>query len=62
MSEEKKLFEDWAQLFEAMPNRFMIGMDARFGSNRYSYSKYSRKIRQVPFFQKFFGKLRILTI
>ena len=47
MSEEKKLFEDWAQLFEAMPNRFMIGMDARFGSNRYSYSKYSRKIRQV---------------
>ena len=54
MNEKKKLFEDWAQLFEAMPNRFMVGMDARFGSNRYSYSKYSRKIRQV---RKLLGSL-----
>jgi len=28
---EKELYEDWAQLFEEMPERFMVGTDAKFG-------------------------------
>jgi predicted TIM-barrel fold metal-dependent hydrolase len=38
-----ELFEDWATLFEAMPERFMIGTDFRWGEK--PSKKYQKKIR-----------------
>jgi hypothetical protein len=45
---EGEFYEDWAELFEKMPERFMIGSDTKFGRNiRGSMSDYSKQIRQV---------------
>ncbi|MET0106089.1 MAG: amidohydrolase family protein [Sedimenticola sp.] len=41
------LYEDWAQLFEAMPGRFMIGTDARFGTRRFSGKRYRKLIGAI---------------
>ena len=38
-----ELFEDWATLFEAMPERFMIGTDYRWGEK--PSKKYRKRIR-----------------
>lgn len=44
-----RLFADWAQLFEAMPGRFTISTDAKFGrkTRRYSMSRYGEEIRRM---------------
>ncbi|MEE8333189.1 MAG: amidohydrolase family protein [Alphaproteobacteria bacterium] len=47
VNQRKRLFEDWAQLMEAMPDRFLIGIDARFGSRRYDDDKYRRRVRRL---------------
>ena len=31
---EGRLYDDWAELFEQMPERFMVGTDEKFGRNR----------------------------
>ncbi|MDT8989737.1 amidohydrolase family protein [Curvibacter sp. APW13] len=33
LNEDGALFEDWAQLMEAMPERFMVGTDSKFGQS-----------------------------
>ena len=47
VNKEAKLFKDWAQLFEDMPDRFMIGTDARFGTLNYNMGKYKKVIKQI---------------
>lgn len=42
-----QLYEDWAQLFEEMPERFMIGTDSKFGRKGFEVSKYNKKIKQM---------------
>ena len=52
-----ELYEDWAQLFEEMPERFMIGTDSKFGlegvwveskrNTAFPVSKYREKIKEV---------------
>ena len=38
------IFEDWAALFEAMPERFLVGSDAKFGRQRYNTRRYERDV------------------
>ena len=38
------MYEDWAQLFEAMPQRFMVGTDSKFFRRRFDVAKYQRHI------------------
>ena len=38
------VFEDWAALFEAMPERFLVGSDAKFGRRRYDARRYQRDV------------------
>ncbi len=47
VNENGDLYEDWAQLFEQMPNRFMIGTDMHFGRYGVPYKKYKKKIKRV---------------
>lgn len=47
VNQDRELFEDWAVLMEDMPERFMIGSDARFGSKRYRPGKYKRRLRRL---------------
>lgn len=42
-----ELYEDWAQLFEEMPEKFMIGTDAKFGREGFEVSKYKKEIEQM---------------
>lgn len=51
-----RLYEDWARLFEDMPARFVIGIDAKFGRNirRYPISRY---VREVGHIRDFLGSL-----
>lgn len=42
---QRALYEDWAKLFEDMPDRFMIGTDSRFGSRQYQGNRYGKNIR-----------------
>ena len=51
-----RLYEDWARLFEEMPARFVIGIDAKFGRNirRYPISRYVREVGHV---RNFLGSL-----
>lgn len=44
---EGELYEDWAVLFEEMPERFMIGTDSHFGRKSFQISKYKKKIKQM---------------
>jgi predicted TIM-barrel fold metal-dependent hydrolase len=44
---EGELYEDWAQLFEEMPERFMIGTDSKFGRKSFETSKYKKKIKRI---------------
>ncbi|MFQ5955430.1 MAG: amidohydrolase family protein [Kiloniellales bacterium] len=41
---EDRLYEDWARLMEDMPERFMVGTDARFGTRQYAGKRYGRTI------------------
>ena len=40
-----ELYEDWAQLFEEMPERFMVGIDSKFG--RDPISRYNEEIKEM---------------
>ncbi|MBW1916350.1 MAG: amidohydrolase family protein [Deltaproteobacteria bacterium] len=42
-----ELYGDWAQLFEEIPDRFMIGTDFHFGRKGVEISKYKKRIKQV---------------
>ncbi|MBL6929552.1 MAG: amidohydrolase family protein [Rhodospirillales bacterium] len=55
-NEQGELYEDWAQLMEAMPDRFMIGTDAKFGRPRSPTRKYRKAIKGV---RKALGSLGI---
>ncbi len=41
------MYEDWARLFEEMPERFMVGTDAKFGRKTFNTGKYRKKIKQI---------------
>ncbi|MBF0277195.1 MAG: hypothetical protein HQM13_05375 [SAR324 cluster bacterium] len=41
------LYKDWAVLFEAFPDRFMVGSDARFGIKRFSGKRYRRVLNKI---------------
>ena len=55
-TERGELYEDWAQLMEVMPDRFMIGTDAKFGRPRSPTRKYRKAIKGV---RKALGSLGI---
>ncbi len=43
-----EIYEDWAKLFELMPDRFMVGTDAKFGRvGRFTTSRYLDEIKAV---------------
>jgi len=46
-NEDGRLYEDWALLFEEMPDRFMVGTDAKFGRKRYRTKKYIKEIKRI---------------
>jgi hypothetical protein len=46
-NERGELYEDWAKLMEAMPGRFMVGTDAKFGRPRSPTRKYRKSIKGV---------------
>ncbi len=48
-------YEDWAGLFEEMPDRFMIGTDFKFGHNGARVEKYERQVRLA---RRLLGELR----
>lgn len=39
-----ELYEDWAELMEEYPDRFMVGTDARFGTKQYKKNKYQKVV------------------
>ncbi len=39
-----RLHKDWAQLFEAMPQRFMVGTDSKFFRRRFDVAEYEQHI------------------
>jgi len=47
VDENGRLFEDWARLMEEMPDRFMVGTDARFGTPQYGKGRYRKTIRAI---------------
>ena len=42
-----ELYEDWARLFEEMPDRFMLGTDFHFGRKGVQPAKYEKRIKQA---------------
>jgi hypothetical protein len=52
---DRRLHEDWAQLFEAMPKRFMVGTDSKFFRRRFDVAKYQKKIAR---YRKLLGGLK----
>ncbi|MFQ5684709.1 MAG: amidohydrolase family protein [Candidatus Binatia bacterium] len=44
---KRELHEDWAQLFEEMPERFMVGTDDKFFRRRMDAEKYKRRNRRM---------------
>lgn len=45
---EFRVHEDWAQLFEAMPERFVVGIDAKFGrTGRYPLTRYVSEVKRI---------------
>ena len=46
--EEGRLYNDWAELFEVMPERFMVGSDMKFGRRRaQEYDVRIKTIREI---------------
>ena len=48
----RRLYQDWAELFEARPERFLIGTDFKFNKrnkkgNRKGAKSYSKEIRAI---------------
>lgn len=54
VNDNGEIYEDWAELFEAMPERFMVGSDFHFGRKGVSYRKYKKKMKM---FRKALGSL-----
>ena len=52
---QRRLHEDWARLFEAMPRRFMVGTDSKFFRRRFDIDKYKRQIAR---YRKVLGGLK----
>lgn len=44
-----EIYEDWAQLFEEMPERFMVGTDFHFGRRGVKIKKYRKQIKQFRY-------------
>lgn len=42
-----ELYTDWAELFEELPERFLIGSDARFGHPGWDFSEYREIVRNT---------------
>ena len=42
-----EVYEDWAQLFEELPQRFMIGPDFHFGRKGLNIRKYEKRIKGI---------------
>ena len=42
---EGQVYENWEQLFEDMPERFMIGADFHFGRKGVKLKKYKKRIK-----------------
>lgn len=55
VSEAGDLYEDWAELFEEMPTRFLVGSDFHFDRKNVNPKKYVRKMR---LFKKLLGSLK----
>jgi len=53
-----RLYQDWAELFEEMPQRFMVGTDEKFG--RISKGDMGPKGRKVSKYPKQIGRMRTL--
>lgn len=49
-----RLYEDWAVLMEAYPDRFLVGSDAKFGRKGFKLKRYQKEIR---LFRKVLGGL-----
>ncbi len=46
---ERSLYEDWASLFEEMPERFIVGSDYKFGraGKQHTTKKYIKEIKRI---------------
>ena len=44
-----EIYEDWAQLFEEMPERFMVGTDFHFGRRGVKIKRYKKRIKQYRY-------------
>ena len=44
-NENGALYADWAKLFEEMPERFLVGTDARFGHSGWEFETYAVLVR-----------------
>jgi hypothetical protein len=42
-----ELYQDWAQLFEEMPERFIVGTDAKFFRREFNTSNYKKRIKRL---------------
>ena len=47
LNSKSELYEDWASLFEEMPDRFVVGSDAKFMRTGYSLDEYGIIIGMV---------------
>lgn len=55
LNSEGELFEDWAQLFETMPERFVVGSDIKFGQKGHrGEGEYEQEIKR---FRRMLGAL-----
>ena len=46
---EGEIYEDWAKLFEEMPERFIIGTDAKFERKEFKAADYLKKIKDMRY-------------
>ncbi len=58
-NEEGHFYEDWAALFEEMPDRFMIGTDFKFHRKEGGIEKYAKSVRHV---RRLLGSLKPDTV
>ena len=49
VNSEGEIYEDWAQLFEEMPERFIIGTDAKFERKDFKAADYLKKIKDIRY-------------
>ena len=44
---EGEVYQDWARLFEEMPNRFIVGTDTKFMRGDFILSEYKKEVDQI---------------